>query len=242
MNDLVSRTREAILKIYDTKGIKAADTKVSDLLIQCETWKGNTEERGKIKGELSEIYLEYHLLWWMQHVHYMTLAKGICVRSLTSKATAEIDILVATPCKVYLFECKSFKGKKTLTDKCFLQGESSSKDVYDQSKYHVEILDPLICDCRFVKRSSATPYKILLFELSTDDIVDNREAVWKQNVPLLTPKNFDQWFATEFSKEQKTLWNYDSLKKRLADLEKQSADNFRFHMSKIMTRKGDINT
>ena len=238
MSDLKDITRKAVLNIYETKGLQAADAKISDLLVQCETWKDNTRDRSTIKGELSEIYLEYHLRWWMQYMKHMILVKGLCIKSVASKATAEIDILAGTPGRVYLFECKSFKGKKTVTKECFLQGEASSKDVYDQSKYHLELLDQHIADCRFVRTSKVPPYKLILFELSTDEADDQREDKWKKAIPLLTPNNFDKWFLNEFSKTQKVLWDYDSLKTRLAVLNADSEAMFKFHMKKINSRKG----
>ena len=238
MRDLKALTRKAVLNIYQTKGLHAADAKISDLLVQCETWKDNVKDRGTIKGELSEIYLEYHLRWWMQYMKHMIVVKGLCIKSLVSKATAEIDILAGTPNKVYLFECKSFKGSKTVTKECYLQGESSSKDVYEQSKYHLELLDQHIADCRFVRTSKTPPYKLILFELSTDEANDQREDKWKKAIPLLTPVNFDKWFLQEFSREQNVLWDYDSLKTKLAVLDAGSKDMFKFHMKKINSRKG----
>jgi hypothetical protein len=237
LSDLKEITRTAVLKIYREKGIKAADAKIMDLLVQCETWKDNTVDRGTIKGELSEIYLECHLMWWMQHTSNMLMLKSLCIKSKTSNATAEIDILAATPSKIYLFECKSFKGPKTLTKECFLQGGASSKDVYEQSKYHLELLEQHLAECRFTLKPKTAPYKLILFELSSDEIDDQREDKWKKWLPLLTPNNFDSWFAKEFSSIYPVLWSYDRLRTQLAVLNSTSEAMFKFHMKKINSRK-----
>lgn len=237
MKKLNEVTRTAVLNLYQHNGLDAADKKVRELLLQCETQKNNTLERSTIKGELSEIALEYHLLHWFNWSSYMLMIKSLCIKSKTSKATAEIDILLATPCRIYLFECKSFKGSKTLTNECFLQGASSKKDVFDQSKYHLQILEQHLADCRFVKTASPPPYQLILFELSSDDITDMREDKWKRTIPLLTLNTIDDWFKTEFQKGGNIIWNYDTLCKRLLKLNETSEKMFRFHMHKIINRR-----
>lgn len=236
LRDLNEITRSAVMNVYRTKGLEAADKKVKELLEQCEHWKDNTRERSTIKGELSEIALEYHLLWWMQHSKYMACVKSLCIKSQTSNATAEIDILLATPCKVYLFECKSFKGSKTLSKECYLQGKSSEKDVFEQSKYHLEILEQHLAECRYVRKPKKPAYQLLLFELSSDDVDDQREDKWKNNIPLLTINNIDEWFRKEFSIQQPVIWNFDSLYRKLRILNKSSERMFKFHMKKITER------
>lgn len=237
---LNSVTRSAIMQIYETKGKDAADAKVMDLLQQCESWKHNQRERGTIKGELSEIALEYHLLWWLSHVDLLTCIKSLCVKSKTSNATAEVDILLANPFKVYLFECKSFKGKKTLTKECFLQGESSSKDVYEQSRYHLKVLEEHLGCCRPPQRREikAPPYQLVLFELSSDDIEDKREEKWKKAIPALSLATLDTWLMQEFSKAAYVQWNYEQLIAKLKQLDATSENMFKFHMQKIINRKG----
>lgn len=232
-------TRDAVMQIYLAKGIHAADKKVMELLKQCESWKGNTEERGAIKGELAEIALEYHLLWWTKYASTLTCVKSLCVKSKTSEATAEVDILAATPFKVYLFECKSFKGKKTLTKECFLQGASSSKDVYEQSCYHLKIFEEHLGSCRppIRQRTGAAPYQFILFELSSDDLDDQREEKWKKAIPSLTLRTIDDWFLSEFAKAAYVQWDYERLVATLKQLNTTSEKMFDYHMHKIKNRR-----
>lgn len=231
-------TRNSVMNIFLTKGIQAADEKVKQLLTQCEaTSKDNVRDRSTIKGELSEIYLEYHLLWWMQHAKYLTCIKSLCMRSKESCATAEIDILLASPCRIYLFECKSFKGAKTLTEECFLKGHSSEKDVYEQSRYHLKILNEHIGECRYPGSYKSKPYKLILFELSSEGINDQRATNWKKNIPLLTMENLDAWIANELQQTSQVQWDYRKLTQILADLDKKSSETFKYHMQKIMNRR-----
>ncbi len=238
MRSLNEITRQAVLHLYETKGIKAADDKVKALLLQCETKGQNSaRDRGTIKGELAEIYLEYHLLWWMEHARNLICVKGLCMKSKESNATAEIDVLLASPCKIYLFECKSFSGSKTLSKECFLRGGSSEKDVYDQSKYHLKILNEHIADCHYPGKFKAKPYKLILFELSSDNTDDQRSDHWKQNIPLLTMNNLDEWLASELQKAFEVQWNFKKLESILTDLDEKSGAMFKFHMKKIMNRR-----
>lgn len=238
MRSLNSITRQAVMHIYETKGIKAADDKVKALLLQCETTgQTSARDRGTIKGELAEIYLEYHLLWWMEHAKNLICIKSLCMKSKESTATAEIDILLASPCKIYLFECKSFSGSKTLTNECFLRGRSSEKDVYDQSKYHLKILNEHIADCHYCGKFKSKPYKLILFELSSDETDDQRTDHWKQNIPLLTMNNLDIWLASELQKASEVQWNFGKLKEILVELNSTSEAMFNFHMKKIISRR-----
>lgn len=235
LNDL---TRTAIMNIYKTKGIRAADDKVKQLLLQCETSKTDSaRDRGTIKGELAEIYLEYHLLWWMEHAKCLTCIKSLCIKSITSTATAEIDILLASPCHIYLFECKSFSGTKTLTKECFLKGHSSEKDVYEQSRYHLKLLNEHIGNCRYPGTYKEKPYKLILFELSSNGIDDQRTTHWKRNIPLLTMETLDVWIANELNRRAEVQWDYQKLLNTLTALNEKSSNMFKFHMYKISNRR-----
>ena len=232
-------TRNAVMDVFHRKGKFAADEKVRELLRQCESWKDRQQERSTIKGELSEVALEYHLLWWLSQVSPLTCIKSLCMKSKTSDSTAEIDILLASPFKIYLFECKSFKGEKTVTQECFLQGSSSSKDVYKQSKHHLRILEEHISCCRPVLREpiKIAPYQLVLFELSSNDLDDQRSDKWKKAIPALTLDTLDEWLLTEFSKNYCTQWDYEKLVPILKYLDSISEQTFKFHMAKILSRR-----
>lgn len=237
MNDLTNVTRDAFMRLYKSRGIDTVDAKIKSILKDCETGTADVRDRGTIKGELSEVALECHLLYWMERLNYILTVKGLCIKAVDSRATAEIDILMATPCRVYLFECKSFKGKKTLTQECYLKGRSSEKDVYDQSKYHLQVLEPYIGKYRYPSSSKISPYQLILFELSTDDIDDKREEKWKRNIPLLTIDTIDAWLLNEFNKRTEVRWDLQGLANELQELNSSSEETFKFHMAKIMNRK-----
>ena len=237
MNDLTTTTRTAFMALYESKGIDAVDAKIKSMLSACENGSAAVRDRSTIKGELSEVALECHLRYWMERLSYILTVKGLCIKSIDSRATAEIDVMMATPCRIYLFECKSFKGKKVLSKECYLKGGSSEKDVYDQSKYHLQILEPHIGQFRYPSSSKVSPYQLILFELSTDDIDDRREDKWKKNIPLLTLDTIDEWLLTELGKRTEVRWDLAGLTRKLKELNVNSESMFKFHMSKIMNRK-----
>lgn len=237
LKDLNNITRDALIRLMQTKGIDAADQKIKELILQCENNKGDTRDRSTIKGELSEVALECHLLYWMERLQYLAVVKSLCIKSQVSNATAEIDIMLVTPCRVYLFECKSFKGSKTLTKECYLQGGSSSKDVYEQSKYHLQILEQYFGRFRFPSTAKVSPYQLILFELSSDDVQDLREPKWRKNIPVLTMNTLDEWLLTELKARQEVQWNYAPLVEEIAQLNEHSSQMFKYHMAKIYNRK-----
>lgn len=227
------------MNLLYTKGIDRVDSKIKDLLLQCENGSAAVRDRSTIKGELSEIALECHLLYWVERLEHLVTVKSLCIKSQTSNATAEIDILLASPCRVYLFECKSFKGKKTLSKECFLQGGSSSKDVYEQSRYHLQILEQHISQYRYPSNSKVSPYQLILFELSSDEIKDVREDKWQKNIPLLTMNSLDSWLLHELKCQHEVRWDISGLTRKLKELDESSAKMFKFHMAKITHRKKD---
>ncbi len=145
---------------------------------------------------------------------------------------------IASPCRIYQFECKSFKGDKVLSKECYLKGKSSEKDVYEQSRYHLRILNEHIGDCHYPGTYKVKPYKLILFELSTTGISDERTEQWKRTIPLLTMNNLDTWIAEELQRSSEVQWDYGKLLKILADLDSKSEAMFKFHMQKIINRGG----
>lgn len=232
------KTRLMLLNLYVKYGLKALDKKAMELIVECENNRQITPSvRGIIKGELAEVVVECHIAELIKTIPNIACVKGLCIRSSWG-STTEIDLLMCTPCRVYLFECKSFSGRKTISDKCFLKGGSSSKDVFGQSAAHLKVLDEHIRPyMQNIGNKGCSPYKFLLFEFSSDDCCDCREEKYKEMIPLLTLKNIDAWLAEELSKTQKVNWDYTKVYETLKRLNISSAETFEQHLKRMGVKK-----
>lgn len=233
--NLKDATRLMCLQYYETRGIKALDNKLLQLITECESPGYTPRQRSDIKGELAEVAVECHIREAQKTAVNLAYLKGLCFA--IGSRTTEIDLLMCTPYCIYLFECKSFSGKKTLTDKCFLKGRSSSKDVYEQSKYHLDMLYKHLFPYLRNKDKSQPPFKLVLFEFSSDACEDKRTDANKALVPLLTLADLDSWLDKQLHFSSKPSWDFMPVLDKLKDMNSTSGKTFERHMERMIHKK-----
>lgn len=232
--DLKTSTRTLMLECYRQDGIRAVKEKTRQLIKQCESNTVNYKLRMDIKGELAEVVLECYLMELQKSIKPSVISKGLCIRDRNTGLTTEMDVCFFAPTRIYMFECKSYSGQKTLTKECTLTNKTTSKDVHGQSLHHMKILNQYLTPYRVNTRDKGqSPYKLILFELSTTDCDDRREDRWKKAVPLVTLDQLDAFVVKEFSREQKINWNVQQMLPMLNSLDKQSAVNFKEHLKRL---------
>lgn len=236
---LAKRTRDTIMACYLKYGIEQADKQIRTIIQQAEHSKVPVAARSEIKGELAEVALEVYLLEIQKYLKNSILSKGLCIRDTLSGRTTEMDVTLFTPCKIYMFECKSYAGKKILTKECTLKGANTT-DVFSQSQHHMEVLNQYLSTFR-INRSikGGAPYKLVLFELSTTDCKDCRDERWKRLVPLVTLDTLWDFLCDEFTTSQKINWDFARMLPIINQLDKESPALFREHMNR-MRGKHDI--
>lgn len=231
---LATRTRTTILECYRLYGIKAVDSQARKLIDQCEHEKISYQLRSEIKGELAEVVLECYLAEIQKHLSVSVISKGLCIRDPNTKRTTEMDVTFFTPCRIYMFECKSYSGRKTITAECTLKNKTVTKNVYEQSVHHMEILNRYLVPFRVNRdRKGAGPYKLVLFELSTSECDDQRDDIWKSRIPLVTLDNIWEFLVRELSQTVKVNWDIQRMLPLLQQLDAQSAQLFREHMKRL---------
>lgn len=232
--ELKTRIRQALLQHYEKYGISAVRPKAEMLIKQCEHEKIDYRQRVELKGELAEVVLECYLAEYSKYITPSVVSKGLCIRNMRNSLTTEMDVTFFTPCRVYMFECKSYSGKKVLTAECTLTNNTTSKDVFGQSKHHMEILNQYIAQYRVNTRlKGVSPYKLVLFELSSQDCEDQRDDKWKQTIPLITLSTLDEWLQAEFSREMKVNWDVRKMIPMLKRLDMESAALFKKHLKRL---------
>lgn len=234
--DHKDRTRKLILAVYEQYGISAAFEKARAILKQCEDTKYPVAKRSAIKGELAEVVLEVFCAHLQKILPQCIISKGLCIYKQGDKrVTTEMDLVLFTPFCTYMFECKSYSGKKTLTDKCFLKSRSS-KDVYGQSRMHLDILWPYISPymVKLPKYPAGNPpVQMILFELSSGDIDDQREPRYKELFPCLTLDTLLDWAQKEFGRKRVVLYDLARMEPVLRKLDAESAEVFKKHLARL---------
>ncbi len=231
---LAAKTRATILECYRQYGLARVDEQARKLITQCEHEKLDYRVRSDIKGELAEVVLECHLAEIQKYIPMSVVSKGLCIRDVNTKLTTEMDVTFFTPCRVYMFECKSYSGKKTITKECTLTNSTVSKDVYGQSLHHMQALNRYLVPYRLNRNVKGVgPFKLALFELSTRECSDQRDDVWKSRVPLLTLDNIQEFLVRELTTSNKVNWDIQGMIPLLQQLDAQSALLFKEHLKRL---------
>lgn len=229
---LKMRTRNLIIDAYNTGGLDRVNQIAGELIEQCETSYSDWQLRSLVKGELSEVVLECYLCKMQELLRVPSvILKNFCIKSQVTGHTAEMDVTFITPFKIYMFECKSYKGKKVITRECYLKADSSSKDILKQSESHIRILNEYMAPYRMnIGALKTAPYRFVLFELSSNDIVDKRTDKWKRTIPAVTLKSICNWIKTEFVGQKDIHWDVARALPILIALDKQSPQMFVEHL------------
>ena len=179
--------------------------KVSDKLLKdTEHGRDYHDEKSLIKGELAEVTLmcilqEFRKLMCKDSI----LAKGIFIQDTKSNQVTELDVTLITEYAIYLFECKSYSGrKKELKGLCELYiNDELRADVFEQNKLHVEIFNREYGG--FTKKGSK-PYRIILYDYATNKFRDRRDEQTIARLPVLNQDTLLSWMSSNYrmSKEK----------------------------------------
>ena len=234
--DHKGNTRRLILAIYEQFGINEAFAKAQEILKQCEDPKFDREKRVAVKGELAEVVLEVFCVHLQKVIPNVIVSKGLCIYKMGDKrVTTEMDVVLFTPFCMYMFECKSYSGKKVLTDKCYLKARGS-KDVYAQSRMHFDILYPYIAPyvVKMAKYPPGNPpVQLILFELSSGDIEDKRTPENQKLYPCLTLNTLLGWMQQEFGRPRTVLYDMVRMEPIIRKLDSESAEVFKKHLKRL---------
>lgn len=234
--DVKNSTRQHVLKQYFAHGIESVIPCALSTIHEIENSKVDWRIRAEMKGELAEVTIECYLREMQKTVITVPSAvvKGLCVKGKRTGTTTEMDVTFFTPCRIYMFECKSYVGQKTITDRCTLTSGNVTTDVHRQSVQHMSFLNDHL-DCCRVNRAlkGDSPYKLILFELSSTSSVDMRTERDKATIPRITLEELPAWFNTEFNRTMKTNWDMLRVLPILKRLDSLSEQNFKEHLARL---------
>lgn len=233
--EIKKMARESFIGIYEKDGYSALKTAVQDFIAR-KTFKGmDPNVRNILKGECAEILITARIKDMQENTDVETFSvKGLCFTKLGSDYTTELDLTLFTPRRIYLFECKSYNGKKTLTREGYLKGRFSEIDVYAQSKLHAEFLWSRIGQCHIGKVNKSDPaFQMILMDVSDGVCEDLREPKYRRVLQYLNVDTLDNWFRG-VEKEIQTgtaQWDIMRLYDVVGELHKNSAKMFQKHLA-----------
>ena len=240
-DSILEKAKEAVryklLLVYERRGLQASLNMADQFLDEAaKTGKEfNINDFGKIiRGELSELYAEICMREYVKYHKNSFYVKSLCIPRVDGKGKlsgyTELDMTLFSPQFVMVCECKSYSGKKTLTDEgCMNVKGRSSYNVFTQNRMHLVNLDPYIRKHRLkTVEEGGKPYILCMFSYSKEDINDLRTEEWKNKFKLLTEKNVLN-YLDNISRND-IIWDSQGLFKTVSELNKNSSKNKERHI------------
>lgn len=221
----MTKLEQLLYEAYEKRGINFVYETCSELL----NIKDSSQKKPKVNGDVCETLLVFLTKKYIEE-RQLT---GNFVRSLVlrdpdrpkSPFRTEIDFLFYTPKIIFCIECKSYFGKKIITDKCTLDNGRYSCDIYKQNVLHTEVLHRNIISLKYPKYRNNNKFNITMgtFFFANGDILDKRDNTFKSILPVLTQNNLFFYYDTMLSKCTDIIWDYpkiDSFLQTIAKSEK----------------------
>lgn len=181
-----------------------------------------------IRGEICEVVLLVMLEDYIKKNNLEKegwfLCQGLILKDLEnplSNYLTELDITLFTPKKIYLFECKSYKGDKKFIKECtlVLKNRKSNKsfDVYSQHIKHYKALYKYLVKFKYPLETKYKPYKIACFNFSEGVVTDERDSKYQNLFPVLDESNLYDLFSTY--KSEPVQWDINYVRRVVSILD-----------------------
>lgn len=231
------KTNAVLMDYYNKVGDVRRTIEVSRAMLKSKNSSAD------IRGELCETVLVIMLEDFIKKNHLdragWFLSKGLILKDLdnpTSDYLTELDITLFTPKKIYMFECKSYKGLKMADKELTLytkskNGWSKKFDVYDQHTKHFLALYKYLEPFREKVNTKYKPYKIIAFDFSDGEILDKREDKYKELFPIKNENNLYSIFNTY--NNEPVQWDISYVRKVVEKLEENKEVLTREHLEYV---------
>ena len=240
--DYKTGTNKILLDYYEKNGF-IKTVKTAKAMYEINLKKAKPGFKTDLCGEVCETVLEIGIMEFMRKYPEICkdwiLKKGIIVKDIDNPNNGfltEIDLVLATPQIIYIFECKSYAGEKILTDVCTIRTEKRSFDVYKQNLLHAKVFLKQFAPYRANKTIKKFPLQLVLFSLSKGSITDERNEVNKLLMPLVEIETLFKFLSQNIptkNKEIVMLWKMQYVKRALEIIAEQSDANRSAHLDYV---------
>jgi hypothetical protein len=233
------KSQEVVLEIYNDQGLEHTLTLCEKLLdvANNKNISGGFEKVSMVRGKLCEAVLEVLILEYIKlnelqdtwfYVPSLYLRD---IHSQNMKFRSEVDMVLFTPSRQVLFECKNLSGEKLLVDKGVIKrkGVRTDTDVYTQQKKHLDVFVGIFDS--FKLRPVNSGYKICMFDFSSGSLEDRREDSWKNVFPVLNKDNLFEYLDN--IRKMSPLWDLSNVKKAVRLLEKNKDSSAERHLDYV---------
>lgn len=225
---LKTKTREVILDYSKSHSLEET-LALSKALLDTSLHKGRNKDMstvGIVFGEIGESVLEVMLSHYIKsrNLKDWFYSPSLVIKdidTLNSEFLTEIDMVLVSPYKIYLFEAKTYSGMKTIVGSGkIIREKGKDFDVGSQQKLHVRVFDSTFSPFRRKLASPLHGYSLPLFDFSTFSFEDQRSDSWKELMPILTPDNLFDFLDKQQTKH--IIWNVEKVRKVVGLIEKKN--------------------
>lgn len=203
-NYFTERINKSILEFYENHDLRNTIA-LGRCLLNCKYGKDKEDFRTAVHGEVCESILEVMIKEFLKKNNLEKrwfYTKGLVLKDLNnldSDYLTEIDFILFSPHKIFLFECKSYGGKKYLKDKCtIVRAKKKPFDVFKQHEKHSNVLLNNFLGFRAPEKEGEekiAPVQLLLFDFSNGDLTDQRTELWKKVMPVVDENTLGKFLS-----------------------------------------------
>lgn len=231
-------TNEVLLSYFKEHDLEAT-IKVATAMLKSDSFKSNKTFHSHVHGEICETVLECIVLDYMRKHPERTktwfYSKGLIIKDILNPNNGyftEVDLILFTPQKIYVFECKSYGGDKKITDKCkIVKKKGGSFDVYDQHEKHARVLSEQLNPFRKRETFHLPGYQLALFNFSLGETLDVRTPQNKVLMPCVDTTNVTKLF--EINKDKEVIWNMAYVSRAIKIIERNGQENAKKHLDYV---------
>lgn len=218
---LKEKAQRQILDIYEERGATMAIA-VARRVLELSKGQRNFNSKKIINGEICETVLEIALMEYCKKNLSAFYSKGLILknREISEDFLTEIDLVLFTPQKIVIWECKGHNGDKKIKEQCTIcRAGEDDYDVYKQNCLH---RDAIIANFeRFRIANPGTvgcvPTQLALFNFSLGDVYDMRPEQNKLLMPLIEIGEVEPYI--EQCIKGPVCWNVEALGKAVRIIE-----------------------
>lgn len=230
------KTNEVLLRVYRERGLDYT-LEMSWKLME-SNYNVKKQGVGIVFGEICETVLEIMTLEYIKKNKLQDswfYSKGLILRDIETMSNefyTELDFVVFSPQRIFLFECKSYKGAKVIKNKGELKrSRAEGVNIFDQHKLHTQVFIKIFNAFRSKDSSTRLAYQMAAFSYAEGSLKDAREDKWKEMMPILEVDTLYSLYDT--ASKAPSVWRMKDVRRAVEILERSKKANAAKHLDYV---------
>lgn len=232
-----NKTNNTLLRYYSENGFEST-VRVAYSMLGSKTYSGKGNFHSELHGEICESVLEISILEYIRthstKCKNWFYRKGLILKDVEnpdSKFLTECDLVLFTPQRILIFECKSYNIEKVIEDKCTIKCKNGKQfNVFNQNYLHYKVLIKQFGKFSLVNCITNTMCHIYLFDFSNGKTTDNRDKKYKLLMPHVTVNNI---FSILESLNGPSRWDLSYCKRAVDIIDSKKDENTIKHLQYV---------